>query len=119
MTPDELRALGEAATKGPWFWEGMGSHGYPQRIQANDDGLVLVAETFHGDVDTPPPDTQFIVTARNVWPELVAVVEAAERWAEVHRVPITDTDGPEAGPYMKADDELIAALDALHAKAQS
>ncbi|MGA8017214.1 MAG: hypothetical protein WCB85_15015, partial [Candidatus Dormiibacterota bacterium] len=75
----ELRQAIERATPGPWVWDGVGKHGYPQRITANNDGLVLVAETFWGDLDTPPPDAEFIAFARTWLPALLDVAEASQR----------------------------------------
>jgi hypothetical protein len=59
---DAVRARANAATKGPWFWQ-ANDKGYPQSILANDDGLVLVAETFTGP-EHFPAEAEFIAHAR-------------------------------------------------------
>lgn len=50
--PANLQAALDAldhVTKGPWIHEELGGHlGYPQRIVANDDGLVLVCDLHEG-----------------------------------------------------------------------
>ena len=51
--PVDLEAIDarvNAATPGPWEWQDVGEHGYPQRIVGNDDGLVLV-EILNGGPD--------------------------------------------------------------------
>jgi hypothetical protein len=67
----EIEARLAAATKGPWDWQAglmaEGSErtyaGYPQRIVAQDDGLVLIAETFDGHEDEAPPHAVLIANA--------------------------------------------------------
>lgn len=61
---NKLKALHEAATKGPW--------GRKVGFIRDETGDVLVDCTFRR-------DTELIVTIRNCLPELLEVVEAANR----------------------------------------
>ena len=71
-----IEARANAATKGPWVWQ-ANDDGYPQQIVGNDDGLVLVAETFIGP-EHFPSEAEFIAHARTDVPALVAALRAAE-----------------------------------------
>src|ERR1700685_97883 len=86
-----IRAELDAATKGPWFWRAglmaEGSErtyaGYPQRVLAQDDGLVLICETFDGHEDEPPPHATLIAHAPTYLAALLDVAEAADAlWPE-------------------------------------
>jgi hypothetical protein len=44
-----------------WAWEGLGEHGYPQRVTRMGD-VVLVAECFEGQVDEPARFAEHIAT---------------------------------------------------------
>lgn len=57
----QIEARLAAAPSWPWHWEGMGEHGYPQRI--SNSGAVLIAETFFGGLDQVPPEAEFIAHA--------------------------------------------------------
>lgn len=87
MTADdplaEIRAAREGITRGEgWFWQGVGEHGYPQHILTNSDGLVLIAETFDGDVDRPSPHATWIAASPRYVDTLLARVEELERVAD-------------------------------------
>lgn len=56
------------ATRGPWFIEADGIY--------NDSRTYMVAPI--GDSEQDKSDARFIITARNVWPALLNVVECAE-----------------------------------------
>lgn len=108
---DKLAALGAEALRGPWTWEAVGDHGYPQRIMANDDGYTLVAELFWGDPDAPNPDLELIVSLRNALPEIEALVRAAEE------IDFVFAKGPIETTCHRNDFRgLTEALDALNRK---
>lgn len=86
-TPDSqwLAQLGEEATEGPWHQMGYddapGDQGW--WVGAGDPGGGMSQHAVA--VTAEPPmsyngenDATFIATARNLWAEMVAVVEAAE-----------------------------------------
>jgi hypothetical protein len=80
-----IEARVNAATKGPWRWQ-ANEKGYPQEIVGNDDGLVLVAETFTGP-EHFPAEAEFIAHARTDLPALVAALRAAEtKLAAIHHL---------------------------------
>ena len=55
-------------TPGPWDWTG----GYPQTVVGNDDGLVVVAQTFY-EPDAPPHPNLLLILAA---PDLLEALEA-------------------------------------------
>ena len=73
----------------------MGNHGYPQRVYGRstdpDDGTypVIVMESYWGDPDSPPPDTELIVAI-------------AERSARTARPPRHLYEGIACGCYQFA-----------------
>ena len=73
---DAIEARANAATKGPWAWQ-ANDKGYPQQIVGNDDGLVLVAETFTGP-EHFPAEAEFIAHARTDVPALIAALREAQ-----------------------------------------
>lgn len=77
---DDLKAraqqLLDSITPAPWVWQ-TNDKGYPQQIVANDDGLVLVAETYTGP-EHPAAEAEFIAAAPELVRELLAALETAE-----------------------------------------
>lgn len=73
---DAIEARANAAPKGPWAWQ-ANEKGYPQQIVGNDDGLILVAETFIGP-EHFPSEAEFIAHARTDVPALIAALREAE-----------------------------------------
>jgi len=111
MTDDtltRLRDMEKAATPGPWTHR---LNHKPYRIvafggkRAYDEGLTTA--------DIEPADAALIVTARNTFPETLALVEAC---IEVRRVLMTPTPFAEAEA---ADAAWGVALDAWLAKAEA
>lgn len=105
---ERLERLERDATPGPWRWEGLGDHGYPQRVYGRNadpsDGTypVVVMESYWGDADTPPPDTELIVAMRNALPALLSQLrEQRDRtsfWETLHdeRVESLETERDKA-----------------------
>ena len=89
----EIRERLAAAVPGPWV---LSTHSdYPQRIVANNDGLVLVAETYTdpswstNDADLiahAPTDLADLLDERD---RLLAVVEAAEQVERARTGPLS------------------------------
>ena len=81
---ERLERLEREATPGPWRWEGLGDHGFPQRVYGRNadpsDGTypLVVMESYWGDADTPPPDTELIVAMRNAFPALLSQLREQE-----------------------------------------
>jgi len=100
-----LRELSGAATKGPWIEKVVGKHGYPQRLLANDDGLVLVAEFYEGP-DRPAFNLALIVALRNACPEIIELMEAVGEELVAARLE----------PYTPAHRRVADAHDALRAR---
>lgn len=77
---DDVKArahqLLDSITPAPWVWQ-TNDKGYPQQIVANDDGLVLVAETYTGP-EHPAAEAEFIAAAPELVRELLAALERAE-----------------------------------------
>jgi hypothetical protein len=76
------------ATKGPWTIQPLNmdkfpesEFGYPQRIVANDDGLVLVAECLQEPLT--PDNARLIVHAPTDLAAALRVIEAAKEVVEV------------------------------------
>lgn len=68
-----IKARRDATIKAPWQLS-TGPGGYPQQIVANNDGLVLIAETYT-DPGHEPADAIFIVHARRDVDDLLAEVK--------------------------------------------
>lgn len=94
ITPErvqEIRARLAAATPGPWMT--ADDHLYPQRVVANDDGLVLIAETYT-DPAWPPADADLIAHAPADLADLLDEREkllAVYRWAD-HAIDVLRQD---------------------------
>jgi hypothetical protein len=77
----EIQGRLDMVTPAPWFIAADST--YPQRIQANDDGLVLVAETYT-DPGYPPADAELIAHAPQDIADLLAenaeLRKAVRRW---------------------------------------
>ena len=71
---DTLAKLGEAATDPPWEPDTDGCCVY-----AGAEDPVRVAEVASGEWEFKPADARFIAVSRNVWDELVTVVQYARR----------------------------------------
>ena len=83
MSTTNVRARLEMATKGPWTIQPLNmdkfpesEFGYPQRIVANDDGLVLVAECLQEPLT--PDNARLIVHAPTDLAAALRVIEAAK-----------------------------------------
>jgi hypothetical protein len=102
---ERLRALEDGVTKGPWFHVGL-----PWMDVA---GYVWTREDPHGgycaaDCSESPKaaaDAAFVATSRNLFPSLIALVEAAEQLASETYVP--HVDHPHEAP-VEYDVELLA-----------
>lgn len=77
---DELKALCEAATPGPWTWECDGDDDpacsfalFAPHIPRLPERLVL--HQHNGYIRTTQPNADFIAAARTAMPELIAEVE--------------------------------------------
>lgn len=78
---DQLEALANAATQGPWHVseEGFGRRGVPT-VYATDDELRYIAKCrdLPAHIDHPPTDdaanARFIAAARDAVPQLIAEV---------------------------------------------
>lgn len=96
MTDERLAAIRarlDAATPGPWLIKA--DQPYPQRICANDDGLVLIAETFT-DPAWPPADADLIANAPTDLADLIAEVERLRYLDE--QFPCDGMCSPNEGP---------------------
>lgn len=100
---DRLQDLGTTASDAPWVGIGGGRKlGVLGRAVNRGTGNAIAV--FSGTPATKRgPDAKFCAAARNVWDEMVAVIDAA---VPGHRAP--DSTCP-----------LCAALDALKAKVES
>jgi hypothetical protein len=83
MSTESCKARLEMATKGPWTIQPLNmdkfpesEFGYPQRIVANDDGLVLVAECLQEPLT--PDNARLIVHAPTDLAAALRVIEAAK-----------------------------------------
>ena len=78
-TFDDLVELGKRATAGPWetYPEADDYFGIwrPEEVPGAVGSSALVSAAIENEADS-----EFIVTARNLWEPLLAVAEAAEAW---------------------------------------
>ena len=79
MNADELRRLHEAATEGPWHPERHDDDTLTGYVVDGDGGIVAFVEQFYDAVSST--DIDLIVRLRNAAPRLIALLEAAERYA--------------------------------------
>lgn len=73
---DRLKELGEKAMKGPWGITYDGSSTWSVGA-AHDPQEEQVCSIY--DRGTDCFDGKFIATSRNLWPEIMAVIEAADK----------------------------------------
>lgn len=101
MTADieRLRAVGRAATDGPWEVGDLGGN----VVFVSESGQIITGyEDGDSWVDVREEDAEFCATARNEWDALLDEVEALR--AKVARVEAVLTEGPDAWtPYESRD----------------
>lgn len=68
-----IRDRAREVPHGPWHWQALGDHGYPQRVY--NESAVIVAESFTGP-DARMADAEYIAS----WHPLVAL--AVADWLE-------------------------------------
>lgn len=67
-----MRERAQAVARGPWHWQALGDHGYPQRVV--NEGAVLIAECFTS------PDATRVVEAEYIASWHPAVAFAVADW---------------------------------------
>lgn len=84
----EIRARVEAATDGPWEWEGESDEEWPQGENSligrrGTNGLVLCAWGYDAyGITVDEADAEFIAASRTDLPALLAAVEAVRELAD-------------------------------------
>lgn len=91
-----IRARADAATEGPWEWEGESDEAWPQgenSLIARGDAEDLVIGSWGHDaygITVDDPDAEFIAASRTTVP---ALLDALEKVLELHHpIPCTITD---------------------------
>ena len=105
----------QAATSAPWTWTAGADAGYPQHVQGNNDGLVLIAETYDGDPDGPPVHADLIAHAPT---DLAAAVEVAVKSTKAIEalLRVLAARGPSLAPEVEKDvQDYVDAMNTLQA----
>lgn len=106
MTLDEIRALCEAATPGPWCATQVDPATiYTPTIQTKDGGLLTCMMDYGGNRE----DARLIAAARTLLPALLDVAEAAARLSDN----INEFDTVTDNCFIERIDDALAALEAL------